>query len=83
MVGIAGTDDKVRYLKDKLGFDAAINYKTAASIRKALPKPANGVDVYFDNVGGPIADAVYSLINNFARISVCGQIAYYNATELP
>ncbi len=84
VVGIAGTDDKVRYLKDKLGFDAAINYKTAASIRKALAEACpNGVDVYFDNVGGPITDAVYSLINNFARISVCGQIAYYNATELP
>jgi NADPH-dependent curcumin reductase CurA len=83
-VGIAGTDEKVQYLKDTLGFDAAINYKTAAHLRQALAEACpGGVDVYFDNVGGPVTDAVYSLLNNFSRIVICGQIAYYNATEPP
>ncbi len=78
VVGIAGTDEKNAYLRDELGFDATINYKTddvAASLAKACP---DGVDVYFDNVGGEISDAVLRLINHGARISVCGQISLYN-----
>jgi NADPH-dependent curcumin reductase CurA len=83
-VGIAGTDEKVQYLKDTLGFDAAVNYKTAGNLRQALAEACpGGVDVYFDNVGGPVTDAVYSLLNNFSRVVICGQIAYYNATEPP
>jgi NADPH-dependent curcumin reductase CurA len=84
VVGIAGTDDKVTMLKTSLGFDEAINYNTsknmAADIKKAAP---NGVDIYFDNVGGPISDAVLLNINQFARFIICGAISVYNNTELP
>lgn len=82
VIGTAGTDEKVAYLKE-LGFDEAINYKTAdlpAALAAAAP---NGVDCYFDNVGGPITDAVYDLLNKHARIAICGQISLYNATEVP
>ncbi len=84
VIGIAGSDDKVAYLKQELGFDDAINYKSTSDMRSALKAACpDGVDVYFDNVGGEISDAVYSLLNNFARIAVCGQIALYNATTPP
>lgn len=79
VVGIAGSDDKVNYLVDQLGFDAAINYKTE-NVNKALDTACpNGIDVYFENVGGEIADAVFPLLNNFARIPVCGAISTYNS----
>ncbi len=78
-VGIAGTDDKVGYLVDELGFDAAFNYKTVtdyfAKLRELCP---NGIDSYFDNVGGTISDAAIRLLNVHARVSVCGQISQYN-----
>jgi len=78
-VGIAGGDDKVDWIKSECGFDAAFNYKTAAdysaALRELCPK---GIDVYFDNVGGPISDAVLPQINVGARISLCGQISQYN-----
>ncbi|WP_204161781.1 NADP-dependent oxidoreductase [Dokdonia sp. Dokd-P16] len=84
VVGIAGTDEKVTMLKEKFGFDAAINYNTtddmAAAIKAAAP---SGVDVYFDNVGGPISDAVLVNINRFARMIICGAISVYNNTEIP
>ncbi len=84
VVGIAGSDDKIAYLKNELGFDEAINYKTTDNMRKALQAACpDGVDIYFDNVGGEISDAVYTLLNKFARIAVCGQIAHYNATSIP
>ncbi|GAB3237861.1 NADP-dependent oxidoreductase [Hymenobacter seoulensis] len=82
VIGTAGSDEKVAYLK-QLGFDEAINYKTA-NIQAALAAAApNGVDCYFDNVGGAITDAVYNLLNKHARIALCGQISSYNATEAP
>ena len=77
-VGIAGTDDKCRYIVEELGFDAAINYRTedlAAALAKACP---DGIDVYFDNVGGPVLDAVMAQISSGARIALCGSIAEYN-----
>jgi NADPH:quinone reductase len=78
-VGIAGTDDKIDYLVNELGFDAAFNYKTTqnygAKLRELCP---NGIDCYFDNVGGAITDAVLFNLNTFARISICGQISQYN-----
>jgi NADPH-dependent curcumin reductase CurA len=81
-VGTAGGDDKIDYLKGELGFDAAFNYKTTSDyygkFKELCP---NGIDVYFDNVGGPITDAVFPLINVGARIAVCGQIAQCNSTE--
>jgi NADPH-dependent curcumin reductase CurA len=80
VVGIAGSDDKCRWLTGELGFDAAVNYKTRpvlAGLRRECPK---GIDVYFDNVGGPTLDAVLSLVNLRARLVICGLISQYNAT---
>jgi NADPH:quinone reductase len=79
VVGVAGSDAKVAYLVDELGFDAGFNYKTVSDGYRRLAElcPA-GIDVYFDNVGGPISDAVMRLINVKARIAVCGQISQYN-----
>lgn len=79
VVGIAGSNEKIRYLLDELGLDAAINYKTTPHLKKALAEACpNGVDIYFDNVGGEISDAVMSLLNHGARIPLCGQISLYN-----
>jgi len=78
-VGIAGADDKVAYLTDELGFDSAFNYKSVDDYYSKLKEFCpNGIDVYFDNVGGAITDAVFRLINTRARISICGQISQYN-----
>jgi NADPH-dependent curcumin reductase CurA len=78
-VGTAGSDRKVDYLISELGFDAAFNYKTVgdypAKLRELCP---DGIDVYFDNVGGAITDAVFGQLNRRARISICGQISQYN-----
>lgn len=79
VVGIAGSDNKISYLKDELGFDEGINYRTAkdlaGEVKRACP---DGVDVYFDNVSGEVSDAVLSQLNRFARIPVCGAISSYN-----
>ncbi|WP_369994540.1 NADP-dependent oxidoreductase [Winogradskyella sp.] len=84
VIGIAGTDEKVALLKSKFGFDAGINYKTTENMKQAIAEAApDGVDVYFDNVGGPISDAVLFNINKFARTVNCGAIAVYNNTDLP
>jgi NADPH-dependent curcumin reductase CurA len=82
-VGIAGSEIKVRYLVDELGFDAAVDYR-ASGMNKALEAatPA-GVDIYFDNVGGAISDAVLARINDNARIIICGQIDFYNREDIP
>ena len=81
VVGIAGTDEKCRWLTGELGFDAAINYKSE-SVLEALKRhcPA-GIDVYFDNVGGEILDAALGLINQRARVVLCGLISQYNAVD--
>jgi hypothetical protein len=79
VIGVAGADDKINYIVKDLGFDGAFNYKTAtdyvASLKQLCPK---GIDCYFDNVGGAISDAVFALLNPFARVSICGQISQYN-----
>ena len=83
VVGVAGTEDKCRWVTDELGFDACVNYKSedvAARLDETCP---NGIDVYFDNVGGEILDLVLDRINLRARIALCGAISIYNATELP
>src|SRR6266540_6335725 len=80
-VGIAGSPDKCRYVVDELGFDACINYKTddlVPALRAACPK---GVDVYFENVGGPVLAAALKVLNLGARIPLCGMISEYNATS--
>lgn len=81
VIGIAGTDEKCRWITEDLGFDAAINYKTEPVRERLKTLCPDGIDVYFDNVGGEILDAVLSLINLRARIAVCGMISQYNATE--
>jgi len=80
-VGIAGGDRKCAYIVDELGFDAAIDYKAGnvhADIREHCP---DGVDVYFDNVGGEILDAALACLRRNARVVICGAISQYNATE--
>ena len=84
VVGIAGSDEKVRKLTEEFGFDKAIDYKRTENMVEAIHEACpNGVDIYFDNVGGPISDAVLFAINNFARIVQCGAISIYNETEIP
>jgi hypothetical protein len=82
-VGIAGGEAKCRFVVDELGFDACIDYK-AGSVKDGLKEHCpQGVDVYFDNVGGEILDAVLARINRHARIVICGAISQYNATGKP
>jgi NADPH-dependent curcumin reductase CurA len=84
VVGTAGSEEKVSWVTDELGFDAAVNYRAVDDIDGAIESVCpDGVDVYFDNVGGEITDAVVGASNQNARIAVCGQIAHYNATEVP
>ncbi|MEF8774910.1 MAG: NADP-dependent oxidoreductase [Haloarculaceae archaeon] len=84
VVGFAGSEEKVAWLTDDLGFDAAINYEATDDCRGAIDDVApGGVDVYFDNVGGPITDAVFTRLNIDARVAVCGQIAHYNDEGVP
>ena len=79
VVGIAGTDEKVHWLVNDLGFDAAFNYKTTTDYTSKLKEICpSGIDCYFDNVGGAITDSVFPLLNVFGRVSVCGQISMYN-----
>ncbi|QCI66635.1 NADP-dependent oxidoreductase [Phreatobacter stygius] len=82
-VGIAGGADKCKALIEEFGFDVAVDHRSptfAADLKAACP---DGIDVYFENVGGAVFDAVFPLLNFFARIPVCGLIAQYNATGLP
>ena len=82
-VGIAGGPDKCRYLPEELGFDAAIDHRgpdLPARLAAACP---SGIDVYFENVGGAVFDAVLPLLNDFARVPVCGLVANYNLTAPP
>ncbi|MCB1746451.1 MAG: NADP-dependent oxidoreductase [Gammaproteobacteria bacterium] len=79
-VGLAGSDDKCRWITEELGFDAAINYKTEdvpAALKRACP---DGIDIYFDNVGGDILDACLKQMNFKGRVPTCGLISQYNAT---
>src|SRR5579883_2516205 len=78
-VGVAGSDEKVAWLTGELGFDAAFNYKSTSDYVARLQQLCpNGVDCYFDNVGGAISDAILMVMNTKARIAICGQISQYN-----
>ncbi|WP_367256430.1 NADP-dependent oxidoreductase [Pseudomonas sp. stari2] len=82
-VGVAGGAEKCKYVVEELGFDACIDHKApdfAEQLAKACPK---GIDIYYENVGGHVFDAVVPLLNPKARIPLCGLIAGYNATEVP
>jgi NADPH-dependent curcumin reductase CurA len=83
VVGIAGSREKCEFALNELGFDACINHQDAGfrdSLKSACPE---GIDVYFENVGGMVFEAVFPLLNFQSRIPVCGLIAHYNDTELP
>ena len=83
VIGIAGSKAKCDFVLNELGFDAGLDHHApdlAERLRAACP---GGIDVYWENVGGRVFDAVFPLLNNFARVPVCGLIAWYNATELP
>src|SRR6188768_1739680 len=80
-VGIAGGKDKCDHVKKDLGFDECLDHREtdlAAKLKFACPK---GIDVYFENVGGAVFEAVFPLLNDFARVPVCGRIAHYSDTQ--
>jgi len=84
VVGITGSDEKAALLKSTFKFDHAINYKTTPDLKEAVKSACpKGVDIYFDNVGGEISDAVLANINKYARLPVCGAISLYNETKVP
>ena len=83
VVGIAGGPAKCAYAVDTLGFDACIDHKAADFARQLAKAIPQGIDVYFENVGGKVFDAVLPLLNAHARIPVCGLVSQYNATQLP
>lgn len=79
VIGIAGSNEKCKWIKDELHFDAAINYKSqnvGDALRRAAP---NGIDIFFDNVGGELSSIVMSQMNTFGRVSLCGAISTYNS----
>ena len=80
-IGIAGGREKCSYVKEEFGFDACIDYKAGALREQLKEQCPNGVDVYFDNVGGEILDTLLTRMNLFGRVVVCGSIADYNALE--
>jgi len=82
VVGIAGTKEKCTWVVDELGFDACIDYRTENVVDALCKACPNGIDVYFDNVGGDILDAALQTMNDFGRIVACGMISRYNDAEL-
>jgi len=83
VIGVAGSDEKCAYTIDELGFDAAINYKTQDISAELARLSPTGVDCYFDNVGGPVSDAVFENLALKSRVAICGQISQYNASTPP
>ena len=83
VVGIAGSAEKCRYAKEELGFDQCINHKAADFVAQLNSACEKGIDVYYENVGGKVFDAVLPLLNTGARVPVCGLVSQYNATSLP
>ncbi len=77
-VGIAGGPEKCAFVKDELGFDAAIDHRDPDFARQLAEACPDGIDVYFENVGGAVWDAVLPLLNDFARVPLCGMISHYN-----
>jgi NADPH-dependent curcumin reductase len=83
-IGIAGGLDKCRYVVQELGFDVCVDHRTPDFVRQLEAACPAGVDVYFENVGGAVQQAVWPLLNDFARIPVCGLVAQYNSsTPIP
>ncbi len=80
VVGVAGSDDKCRWLTDELGFDAAINYRKEDLLEALKREAPNGIDVQFENVGGEQLDAGLTLMNEGGRVVICGLISTYNSS---
>jgi NADPH-dependent curcumin reductase CurA len=83
VIGSAGSADKVRHVLDDLGFDAAFNYRDAPVGRQLREAAPDGIDVYFDNVGGDHLEAAIGALNKYGRVALCGAIAQYNEVEPP
>jgi len=83
VIGVAGGPEKCRYVKEELGFDDCLDHKAADFAAQLQAACGNGIDIYYENVGGKVFDAVLPLLNTGARIPVCGLISQYNATSLP
>ena len=82
-VGVAGGPDKVRALTEEFGFDAAVDHRAPDFRDRLAAACPSGIDIYFENVGGEVWNAVFPLLNDFARIPVCGLVANYNDTQVP
>lgn len=82
VIGFAGSDEKCKWLENEVGFDKAINYKSKNVYKQLKDSVVNGIDCYFDNVGGELSSMVLSQMNDYGRISVCGAISSYNS-EIP
>lgn len=82
-VGIAGGPEKGRLLTEELGFDVALDHRSPDFVEQLAEATPDGVDIYFENVGGPVGDAVFRRLNTYARVPVCGLVSGYNATEKP
>ena len=83
VIGVAGGDEKCRYAVEQLGFDQCIDHKAEDFAEQLTAACDNGIDIYYENVGGKVFDAVMPLLNTGARIPLCGLISQYNATALP
>jgi len=83
VVGIAGGEEKCRYATEELGFDACIDHRAEDFAQQLQAACDKGIDVYFENVGGKVFDAVLPLLNTGARVPLCGLVSQYNATSLP
>lgn len=81
VVGSAGSEEKCRWLTEELGFDAAVNYKSKRLFRDLLKAAPNGIDVFYENTGGPIQHAAFNHMNAYGRIVVCGVISDYNSAQ--
>lgn len=83
VVGVAGAEEKCRYVTEELGFDACVNHR-AGDLQERLGEVcSDGIDIYYESVGGKVFEAAFELLNNGARVPVCGLISYYNATQPP
>ncbi len=82
-VGVAGSPDKCAFVREELGFDVCLNHRDPDFADQLAAACPDGVDIYWENVGGAVFEAVLPLFNEFARIPVCGLVAHANATELP
>jgi NADPH-dependent curcumin reductase CurA len=82
-IGIAGGPEKCRALTEEFGFDAAVDHRSPTLVDDLAAATPDGIDVYFENVGGAVADAVFRRLNTYARVPVCGLVADYNATAAP